>query len=289
MLAQRCIGTPSRSAPGDNLRQVEVAVLNGAPSVSDALAAISQPIIRVVPFFMEERLFQPGRGAAGDWRRDVRDADNRAGSFCVPRSGSMTAWPGSSSAGRWPPAAIAPFPRATPRFWSPAMGLPVSPAELWHCIGTPPVSPATDLSLGVEAACLEEPPFVADALHGLRAHPVVVIGFFANQGGHVRDDVPALIAAEQAGRGRRWALRCNFMDRRHRRSGDRADHSGSGDLREETKMFAYVGSYTTPGPGRTRQRHQRLSASIRSAAVGATSSTVGGLENPSLFTLNRDG
>ncbi len=28
-----------------------------------------------------------------------------------------------------------------------------------------------------------------------------VIGFFANQGGHVRDDMPALIAAEQASRG----------------------------------------------------------------------------------------
>ena len=81
------------------------------------------------------------------------------------------------------------------------MGLPVSPAELWHCTGTPPVSPRPPSSLGWKAACLEEAPFVADALHGLRAHPVVVIGFFANQGGHVRDDMPALIAAEQAGRG----------------------------------------------------------------------------------------
>jgi sirohydrochlorin ferrochelatase len=35
----------------------------------------------------------------------------------------------------------------------------------------------------------------------LRHHPVVVIGFFAGGGGHVRDDVPALVAAEQAARG----------------------------------------------------------------------------------------
>jgi sirohydrochlorin ferrochelatase len=59
---------------------------------------------------------------------------------------------------------------------------------------------ATELFARVEAACLEEAPFVAEALHGLRAHPVVVIGFFANHGGHTVDDLPALIAAEQAAR-----------------------------------------------------------------------------------------
>jgi sirohydrochlorin cobaltochelatase len=60
---------------------------------------------------------------------------------------------------------------------------------------------STTLFARVEAACLEEAPFVADALAMLRGHPVVVVGFFANAGAHVRDDVPALIAAEQAARG----------------------------------------------------------------------------------------
>jgi sirohydrochlorin ferrochelatase len=60
---------------------------------------------------------------------------------------------------------------------------------------------AAELFVRVEAACLEEAPFVAEALRGLRAHPVVVIGFFANHGGHVRDDLPELIATEQAARG----------------------------------------------------------------------------------------
>jgi sirohydrochlorin ferrochelatase len=59
---------------------------------------------------------------------------------------------------------------------------------------------STTLFARVEAACLEEPPFVAETLASLRAHPVVVIGFFANQGSHVRDDVPALIAAEAQAR-----------------------------------------------------------------------------------------
>ena len=70
---------------------------------------------------------------------------------------------------------------------------------------------ATELFARVEAACLEEPPFVADALAGLRAHPVVVIGFFANQGGHVRDDVPALVAAEDWRSGPALGIRCGFM------------------------------------------------------------------------------
>ncbi|MDR3533829.1 MAG: CbiX/SirB N-terminal domain-containing protein, partial [Rhodopila sp.] len=60
---------------------------------------------------------------------------------------------------------------------------------------------ATELFARVEAACLEEAPFIAPALSGLRHHPVIVIGFFAGEGGHVRDDLPALIAAEQQARG----------------------------------------------------------------------------------------
>jgi sirohydrochlorin ferrochelatase len=59
----------------------------------------------------------------------------------------------------------------------------------------------TGMFARVEAACLEEPPFVAHMLAELRPYPVVVIGFFANRGGHVLDDVPGLIANEQAARG----------------------------------------------------------------------------------------
>jgi sirohydrochlorin ferrochelatase len=59
----------------------------------------------------------------------------------------------------------------------------------------------TGLFARVESACLEEAPFVAEALRGLRNHPVLVIGFFAGDGGHVRDDMPNLVAAERAARG----------------------------------------------------------------------------------------
>jgi sirohydrochlorin cobaltochelatase len=53
----------------------------------------------------------------------------------------------------------------------------------------------------VEAACLEEPPFTADTLARLSGRPVIAIGYFANLGGHVQDDVQALVAAERSARG----------------------------------------------------------------------------------------
>jgi sirohydrochlorin cobaltochelatase len=53
----------------------------------------------------------------------------------------------------------------------------------------------------VRAAFLAEPPFVADVLQDWRALPVAVVGWFAGEGGHVRDDLPALLAAERTARG----------------------------------------------------------------------------------------
>ena len=175
----------------DRFAQVEVALLNGAPSVADVLARIGTTAIRIVPFFMEDGYFsrvavpravgeRPALigppvgihdGMAGLIERQALAAcDNlgvpsRAAAILVVGHGSSSA-PGRALALHRQAARVA----------------------------------ATELFARVEAACLEEPPFVAETLIGLRAHPVVVIGFFANHGGHVRDDVPALIAAEQAAR-----------------------------------------------------------------------------------------
>lgn len=43
---------------------------------------------------------------------------------------------------------------------------------------------------------------MADALRGWRGLPVAVVGFFAGGGGHVRDDLPAALAAERMARGK---------------------------------------------------------------------------------------
>jgi sirohydrochlorin cobaltochelatase len=171
--------------------QIEVALLNGTPSVDEALARIEAPTIRVVPFFMEDGYFNRvavpralrGRaallcppvgvhdGMAGLIERqalaacDSRNLPSHATAVLVVGHGSSSA-PGRSLALHRHASRVA----------------------------------ATELFVRVEAACLEEAPFVADALHGLRAHSVIVIGYFGNHGGHLRDDVPALIAAEQAAR-----------------------------------------------------------------------------------------
>jgi sirohydrochlorin ferrochelatase len=176
---------------GGSFAQVEIALLNGTPSVTEALGRIGTAAIRVVPFFMEDGYFNRvavpralgGRavhlcppvgihdGMAGLIERHALAACDRAGvpshtaAVVVAGHGSASA-PGRALALRRHAARVA----------------------------------ATEVFARVEAACLEEAPFVADTLLSLRGHPVVVIGFFANHGRHVRDDVPALIQAEQAGR-----------------------------------------------------------------------------------------
>jgi sirohydrochlorin cobaltochelatase len=172
--------------------QVEAAVLNGSPSVAEALSRIAAPVVRVVPFFMEEGYFSQVAvplavgagtriilcppigihdGMAGIIERQALRACSNLG-FQPHETAVMVVGHGSART----PGRNLVLHRHTARVAS------------------------TTLFARVEAACLEEAPFVADTLASLRAHPVVVIGFFANHGGHVRDDVPGLIAAEQRGR-----------------------------------------------------------------------------------------
>jgi sirohydrochlorin cobaltochelatase len=176
--------------------RVEVAVLNGAPSVSEALGRISQPVIRVVPFFMEDGYFSRvavprAVHAAGCRSRIVMCSpvgvhDGMAGVI------ERQALAGCDALG---------IPSHTVAVLVVGHGSARAPGRVLALHRHAARVASTTLFGRVEAACLEEAPFVADMLAMLRAHPVVVIGFFANQGGHVRDDVPALIAAEQAARG----------------------------------------------------------------------------------------
>ncbi|MEA2791113.1 MAG: sirohydrochlorin cobaltochelatase [Acetobacteraceae bacterium] len=181
--------------------QVEAALLNGAPTVADALARIGAAMIRVVPFFMEDGYFS---GVAVP--RAIAEVERKASSrgdtgiiMCPPvgvhdgmagliERQALTLCAESGVASR--EAAVLVVGHGSSKSPSRALALHRHSARV----------AATELFARVEAAYLEEEPFVANALHGLRAHPVVVIGFFANHGGHTVDDLPALIAAEQAAR-----------------------------------------------------------------------------------------
>ena len=57
MPAARCSGMPMALRAAGRFAQVEVALLNGAPPVHEALARIGAAFVRVVPFFMEDGYF----------------------------------------------------------------------------------------------------------------------------------------------------------------------------------------------------------------------------------------
>jgi sirohydrochlorin cobaltochelatase len=192
------------SATG-SCREVGMGLLNGAPSVADALERMTAPRIRVVPFFMEDGYFTR---------------------VAVPRALGI---PDNSGPGVGVAAGGAAGARL---LLCPAVGTHDGMVELIARLvldgcaergieaNTTSVvivghgsarSPGQALALhrhttrlstmrrfaAVTAACLEEAPFVATVLRGLRTHPVAVVGFFAAEGGHVRDDLPTLIATER--------------------------------------------------------------------------------------------
>ena len=214
---------------------VEVALLQGAPSVQQALSRITAPALRVVPFFMEDGYFSrvavpralAGRVAAICPPVGVHDGiagliERHALAACdslvpqvlraAPNGAAGTAAPTESF--QWP-ADLPSLSRRAANLEGRTPGAASRSAAivlLGHGSSSAPGRAlalhrhasrvaATELFARVEAACLEEAPFFADTLARLRGHPVVVIGYFANHGGHVRDDVPALIAAELAPRG----------------------------------------------------------------------------------------
>ena len=174
-------------------RQVRVGLLNGAPSVAEALSQPGDATIHVVPFFMEEGYFTrvaiprllgsdqrvrlcPAIGVHAGVAEIVQAQARRAcRAHDIPPHEAAVLLVGHGSASA-PGRALALYRHAAQV---------ASAAAFARC----------------EAACLEEAPLLADALQALRAHPVIVIGFFAGEGAHVRDDVPEAIAAERSARG----------------------------------------------------------------------------------------
>jgi sirohydrochlorin cobaltochelatase len=176
-----------------HFRQVETALLAGEPTVAESLTRIAAPRVHVVPFFMEDGYFvrvAVPRALGGDRRCRI----------CAP-------------IGLHP--AMADLIQLQAERGCQALRLPAAHVAVLvaghgsaQVPGRALVMYEHALAVGrqkqfasVQPACLEESPFLSDALAELRQHPVVVTGYFAGGGGHVRDDVPAAVAAEQAARG----------------------------------------------------------------------------------------
>lgn len=183
----------------DTLRQekafagVEIGLLNGAPSVADALARSGDAPLIVVPFFMEDGYFT---------RVAVPQAlAGRAATLCQP-VGVHDAMAGIIEREALAACAALNIPSRSAAVLVVGHGSASAPGRTLALHRHASRAAATELFARVESACLEEPPFVADMLRHLRNHPVVVIGFFAGEGAHIRDDLPALVQAELAQSGR---------------------------------------------------------------------------------------
>jgi sirohydrochlorin cobaltochelatase len=172
--------------------EVAVGFLNGSPSLAEALASLAASVVHVVPFFMEQGWF-------------VREAVPRAlghgqGHRLLhhPPIGTHPGLP-ELAADRVRRAAGADATRfAVLLVGHGSARSPGQPMALHRHADA--LAAATKFA-GVRAAFLEESPHVADALRDWRTLPVAVLGFFAGDGGHVREDLPALLAAERAQRG----------------------------------------------------------------------------------------
>jgi sirohydrochlorin cobaltochelatase len=176
--------------------EVGMALLNGAPSAAASLARLTAPLVRVVPFFMEDGYFTR---VAVPHALDVASAAGRL-VLCPPvgvHDGMAEliehrARDGCAERGLDP---------ATTAVLLVGPGSARAPGRALALHRHAARVAAMGAFATVAAACLEEAPFVADALRDLRAHTVVVVGFFVGGGLHVRDDLPRLITAELAARG----------------------------------------------------------------------------------------
>jgi sirohydrochlorin cobaltochelatase len=175
------------------LRPAALGLLNGTPTVAEALDSLDATVIRVVPFFMEDGYFTRVAVPAaldGDPRTvlcpaigvhpsmaDLVAGHARQGCARQGLAPATTALllVGHGSA-RWPRRALA-LHRHAAR-----------------------IAAGREFAL-IRTACLEEAPLVADVLAAMRDRTVAVVGFFAGEGGHVIEDVPAALDAERDARG----------------------------------------------------------------------------------------
>jgi sirohydrochlorin cobaltochelatase len=174
--------------------EVAVGFLAGTPSVGEALASLCAPTVHVVPFFMEDGYFT---------RVAVPRALAPAGGQRIryhPAVGTHSTMPGMIERCGLERCATLGLAPERLRLLLVGHGSSRAPGRITALHRH--VAMLTQASRFAEAhvAFLEEAPLVATALARLRPEPVGVLGFFAGEGGHVRDDLPALIEAEQTAR-----------------------------------------------------------------------------------------
>lgn len=171
---------------------VAVAFLNGTPSVQEALQPLGSRALRVVPFFMEDGWFT---------RVAIPRALAGTRAHLCPPIGTHPALPALIRRQAAATCERLSIPMQEAAVLLIGHGSASAPGRHLALHGHAAALAADRHFATVVPACLEEPPFVADALAGLRTHPVIAVGYFANLGGHVTQDLPTLLQAERAARG----------------------------------------------------------------------------------------
>lgn len=180
--------------------EVAVGMLHGEPSAGAAFDALKSSVVHVMPFFLEDGYFtriaipdlllaQAGNGRVVRFCRPVGAHEAIADLFEARLSRHCDLF------GTMPKSlAVILAAHGSARNPGRARALRRHAAKL----------EALDRYVTIRPAFLEESPTIAETLAGLRGHIVAVIGYFANEGAHATQDLPALISAERAARGTNW-------------------------------------------------------------------------------------
>ncbi len=152
---------------------VAVGFLNGAPTVTEALAKLPPGMLHVVPFFMEDGYFTR-----------VAVPKSLAGRGNLRLHAPVGTHPGL----------VALIAKRIERAPAGAQIVLVGHGSA-RAPGRRLALHEHAERLGAHVAFLEEPPLIADVLSNMPGPAVAVLGIFAGEGGHVRDDLPAAIAA----------------------------------------------------------------------------------------------
>lgn len=174
--------------------QVGVGLLNGEPAAADALAELRAPVVHVVPFFMEAGWFTR---VAVPRALGLHGSVTQRGDQSLRYTAPIGTHAGMAMLIGQRVRRIAPD---VPALLVVGHGSARAPGRVTALHGHVARLAAGGGFAIVEPAFLEEPPFVADAMARLRGAKLAVIGLFAGEGGHVRDDLPGLIAGERARR-----------------------------------------------------------------------------------------
>jgi len=174
--------------------EVLVGLLHGKPSVADALARLTAATVHVVPFLMEDgwfnkvavpRALDPQHLARGTIVRchapvGTHEAVALLAAARVARACDEQGWKAAELG-------VVLLGHGSAR----APGREMAQHHHVRRLAE------TGTYARVEAAFLEEPPFLPEQVAAFAGLPVVVVGFFAGEGAHVRDELPALLGALQ--------------------------------------------------------------------------------------------